>query len=213
MGGHTNLPLRGLAGLSLALLPMGVSAQSFIGVGFGYGSVNEEVEATITRNSLQLASVKDDSREGAPALFVTGGVDRHTSRTYGIVKGLPYENAVVSVFGVSHDWKFGDGPLKPFLGLTLGFAVLRWTEDVEADGFVFETEDETASSLGLGAQAGVLYDIGQSLSLEAGLRFLATDLNTEGSDQVMTVLGPATLEIEHTVESLVTFTLGFNYRF
>ena len=190
-------------------LPLTASAQPFVGLGLGYGSINLETEATVT-TATGVGSASEDDNEGAPAIQFTAGVDRDASRTYGLLKVLPYEDAIVSVLGVSHDWKFGDGPLKPFLGVSLGLAMLRWTEDVEVEGVTsFDTEDETASSLGLGAQAGVLYDVDDSLSVEAGLRFLATELSTELS---FTEPGAA-YEVEQTVESLVSVTVGFNYRF
>ena len=199
--------------LTIFVLPVGANAEPFVGFGLGYGSINLEAEASFTQNSTVLSSAEDDDTEGAPAFLFTVGVDRDASRTYGVFKALPYEDAVVSVFGVSHDWKFGEEALKPFLGVSLGLAMLRWTEDIETDEFVFEIEDETATSLGLGAQAGLLYDVDESLSVEAALRFVATNLETKGSAPVMTAVGPATLEFEQTVESLVAFTIGFNYRF
>ena len=213
MDGRANLLAKWPLLLAFFVFPVGANAEPFVGFGLGYGSVNIETEASFTQNSTVLGSLDEDDSEGAPAFLITAGVDRDASRTYGVFKALPYDDALVSVVGVSHDWKFGEGALKPFLGVSLGLAVLRWTDDIETDEFVVETDGETATSLGLGAQTGLLYDVNESFSVEAALRFVATDLETKSSGTVMTGAGPANLEVEQTVEHLVAFTIGLNYRF
>lgn len=193
------------------ILPLTATADYFVGGGIGAGAANIETVAQGTGNNTQVAYSENDQIT-APALMLSAGANRDSGRLYALIQVLPYEDAIVGFYGVSHDWTFGNHrSLKPFAGLSAGLATLSWTEDLQGDGFTAELEGETATSFALGLQAGLLFDVDRTLSLEAGVRLLATDLTTTLSGD--SLIGGNPGQVEQTTESLVTVIIGANYNF
>lgn len=189
-------------------LPTTVLAEDkpFLGFGLGGGSIALEVEAESAGESFS-----DEDTEGAGAVTIKGGTDRANDRGYLIYKALPYEDAVVSMLGVSHDWKFHEGPWRPYFGLTVGLAMLRWTEDLEInDQFTAELEDETARSFALGLQGGFLYEASDNLNFEISLRAVGTSLETELEIQDS---GMSSGRVTQEVNAMSSFSVGANFMF
>jgi|GEM_PF-4850030 len=180
--------------------------KSFLGFGLGGGSIGIEIEAEGPD-----FRISDEDDEGAGAVIFMGGTDRQSNRGYAIFKVLPFEDAVVSMIGASYDWKFHEGPWRPYLGLTAGLAFLRWTEDLEVnDQLSFDLEGETARSFALGVQGGFLYEASESLNFDLSLRAVGTDLETAIELQQS---GSTSARITQTVTGMSSLTLGANFLF
>lgn len=178
----------------------------FLGFGLGGGSVALEIEAEGPDGSFS-----DEDTESAGAVTLKGGVDRPSNRSYATFKVLPYEDAVVSMLGISYDWKFHEGPWRPYLGLTAGLASLEWTEDLEvSDQFTAELDGETARGFALGFQGGFLYEASDKLNFDLSVRTLGTSLETELEIQQN---GETTGSVTQKVTSMSSITLGANFMF
>lgn len=202
------LPLSAL----LVLFPLSAPADTFIGVGLGGGSAGLE---SVGRDSSRVIRYMDDDTENTDALAFRIGSYRDHSRAYFNIEGHSLDGGSLGFVGGSYDILFGDGPLRPFLGLSLGLTYLEWDSDLSTAGLSEDVplDGESDNGLGVGIQGGFLYELDNGVVLELALRSLSTSLDTEvdydgsfdGGDQFST--------FEQSVTGFTSVTLGANYRF
>lgn len=96
--------------------------------------------------------------------------------------------------GVSYDYMFyNETKLTPFIGASVSYSWNEANYDIEHNGFQY------------GPQAGIVYDITDKIELEAGLRYLES--NVDGSKNI----SGNTVKIE--VDNVIQYYIGIGYKF
>lgn len=188
--------------LSFALLSI-LSATSiaqskeFFRVGIGGSDASTETETEIVG-----ASFFEKDSVSAGFLYLAGGSDRESNRTFGQVGFSVFEDANLLTVGIGHDWMFTSRPFQPYVGLSGGLAWLTYTEDYD-DGIVtVELEGERARGPAIGGQLGLYYQLGDTAALDVSLQALGTSIETEITFPGMGSVNSEITFIGNTVASL-----------
>ncbi|MBU1218101.1 porin family protein [bacterium] len=165
-----------------------MAAESGFYVGADIG--NTAMDMTTTFNG-DKTTVSDDG--GSQTLKVGYYIDKN-NRASAFYQNVNVDGGDVYAYGIGYDYLIGDSAFKPFIGAQLGYG------SVKADGTTVDIAGIT-----YGAQAGINYAVNENFSLEAGYRYLITNME----DSISGPGGTATFEID----SLKNWFIGVNYKF
>lgn len=160
----------------LSILSTSALAESneFFRIGLGGSDVFTETETEVAGFSF----FEEDS-VSAGFLYLAGGSDRESNRTYGQLGFSVFEDANLLFLGIGHDWMFTSRPFQPYVGLSGGLAWLTYTEDYDDGVVTVELEGERARGPAIGGQLGLYYQLGDTAALDVSLQALGTSIETE----------------------------------
>lgn len=100
------------------------------------------------------------------------------------------------LYGVGYDYLIGDHDFKPFIGAILGYGSAK-DDDLKISGAVY------------GIQAGINYAFNENVSLEAGYRYMKSNMKYSESDT--NTLYSYSYELK--LDTLTNWYIGANYKF
>ena len=178
--------LRTLA-LSALLICQGQAVTEGGYIGLDAGNTEATLSATIGASSI---SEKDD---GTSATLKFGYQYEDGGRVYAAAQYIDAEDADFMLYGLGYDYLFGDAIVKPFVGGFVGYGQYQTDRsslvDLDISGVIY------------GAQAGLNFEATDRLQIEAGYRYLKSNM----SDSV----GGVAFDIDE----LKNWFVGFNYKF
>ena len=199
--------------LLCSVLALPAAAGPYVSVGMGVGNAAIEVDTFNRRGDQTFASSQNETTL-ALALRLGWAWERQRLGLTG--RMLPYDNAVLSLVGVSYERQFGHGSLQPFVGATVGVAGFTWLDDTSVEGFPDPAlvRGEYVFDAAVGLRVGGRQRLTDRLSLEVGLKGVATDLETDIGIKHPTANGPVNGgRLSHSVRGFLIYELGFSYRF
>ena len=166
-----------------AFLASQASAESDY-IGFDIGNTTAEFTAKAAGTS---TTEKDD---GGTLTLKLGHQYDDGGRVTFAVQNINASDAKFYLGTLSYDYLIGDAALKPFLGATVGYGVYDVdNSDIAMKGVVY------------GAQAGLNYQATKDFSVEAGYRYLRSNMK----DSI------AIVDLE--VDNIQNWFIGLNYHF
>ena len=182
--------------VSLAIFTLlAVQAQAqddgyYIGLDIG------NTEGRVTQNIPAIGSSSSSTNDGGSQTLKVGKYFDNNSRAAVFYQNASGADSTVGYFGIGYDYLFGDGPLKPFVGVMLGYG-----KDSK------NNYHEVVSGLVYGIQAGVNYELNTNFSLEAGYRIMASNMKVSQAETV------STYAHDIKIENIKNWYVGVNYKF
>lgn len=172
-----------------AILTSGLmAADSGLYVGVDVGNTAFDMKASAIG-----ISVEDKDDGGSQTLKVGYYLDKN-SRISVFYHNINVSQGEGSTYGIGYDYLIGDNALKPFVGALAGYG---------------SSKDDTGklniSGNFFGAQAGVNYAINDNFSLEAGYRYMKSNMN-----DTVTVSG---YNVKVEIDPIKNWFIGVNYKF
>jgi len=139
-------------------------------------------------------SYEDDS-DGRSVTLKLGYYYDKNSRVYISYQDIDVENGDAYQIGIGYDYLIGTHGLKPFIGGFVGYgsAEIDIAPSAEITGIIF------------GAQAGVNYTVNANFSVEAGYRYMKSNM-----EDTITVDGD---DVKGEVDPISNWFVGVNYKF
>ena len=147
----------GISTLLATQLLAGLGDNLYIGADIG----NTTAELKVSAGGVSAA---EDDNGGSQTLKVGAYLDKN-SRVYGFYHNVNIDAGNIGAVGIGYDYFMGTSAFKPFVGGLIGYG--SYTED----GLDFDV-----AGLVYGVQAGVNYAINDNFSVEAGYRFLKSNM-------------------------------------
>lgn len=172
-----------------ALLTSGLMAADHgMYVGLDLGNTTYDLKASVGG-----ISVTDSADDGAQTLTVGYYLDKNI-RLSAFFQNINTSGGTSRSYGIGYDYLIGDSALKPFVGPILGNASSKADDArINLSGAVY------------GAQIGLDYAINNNFSIEAGYRYMKTNMN-----DTVKVLGT---DIKVEVEETRNWFIGALYKF
>lgn len=172
-----------------AMLTSGLmAADSGVYVGIDLGKTKFDLTASAMGVS---ATEKDDG--GSQTLKVGNYFDKN-SRASAFFHNVNTDGGTTHSYGVGYDYLIGNDALKPFVGAIIGYGSSK-----PDDG------SYNLSGLIYGAQAGLNYALNENFSLEAGYRYMKSNM-----EDTIRVLG---VDVKLEADPVQTWFVGANYKF
>lgn len=172
-----------------SLLATGLmAADSGVYVGVDVGNTAYEIKASALGVS---ETEKDDG--GSQTLKVGHYFDAN-SRVTAFYQNVNTDGGDSYIYGAGYDYLIGDNALKPFAGVLAGYGTAK-----SDDGSI------NMSGNFFGLQAGVNYAMNSNFSIEAGYRYLKSNI-----DQTIVVLGT---DVKLEIDPIKNWFIGVNYKF
>ncbi|QOY54310.1 porin family protein [Candidatus Sulfurimonas marisnigri] len=166
-----------------------MAADSGVYIGADIGNTAFDMKASALGVS---AEEKDDG--GSQTLKVGYYLDKN-SRACISYQNINVDGGDAYHFGIGYDYLIGDNDIKPFVGGYVGYgsAEVDVYSELDISGVVF------------GAQAGVNYAINDNFSVEAGYRYIKSNM-----EDTINIIG---VDVKLEVDPIKNWFVGVNYKF
>ncbi|MCX6077524.1 MAG: outer membrane beta-barrel protein [Campylobacterales bacterium] len=175
-------------------------------IGVDIGSTQLETKVTNNVNVPALAksnsSSLSDTSSGFSQTLKLGYMFNANNSAMVFYQNSSAEDIKVSMYGVGYDYLIGESSFQPFLGVFAGRSSINDSKN-----------NLDASAINYGAQVGVSYILNANISLEAGYRFMKSNMEQSASYSDTAYGYPATLKETAKVDKLTNMFVGVNYKF
>lgn len=166
---------------------MAADSGNYIGIDIG----NTKFDMKASANGV---SVEESDDGGSLTLKLGNYLDKN-SRAYISYQNINVDGGDAYHFGIGYDYLIGDNDIKPFVGGYVGYG------SAEVDGY----SELDISGVVFGAQAGVNYAINDNFSVEAGYRYMKSNM-----EDTITVSG---VDVKLEIDPISNWFAGINYKF
>lgn len=158
-------------------------------IGFDVGSTKFDMKASAGGVSAE------DSDDGGSLTLKLGYYYDKNSRTYISYQNINVDDGDAYYAGIGYDYLIGDNDIKPFIGGFVGYgsSEVDAMSELDISGAVF------------GVQAGVNYAVNENFSVEAGYRYMKSNM-----EDTTTVLG---VDVKLEIDPISNWFVGVNYKF
>lgn len=138
-------------------------------------------------------SATDKADGGSQTLKIGSYLDKN-SRVSAFVQHVNTDGGKTYTYGVGYDYLIGESPLKPFVGAILGYGSSK-------------ADDGSTNLTGViyGAQAGLNYALNENFSVEAGYRYMKSNM-----EDTIRVSG---IDVKLEIDPISNWFIGANYKF
>ena len=172
-----------------SLLATGLmAADSGVYVGVDLGNTTYDFKA-----SAMGISATDKYDGGSQTLKVGYYLDKN-SRASAFFQNINTDGEKTYTYGVGYDYLIGESPLKPFVGAIIGYGSSKADDgSVKLAGAIY------------GAQAGLNYTVTENFSVEAGYRYMKSNM-----EDTITISG---IDVKLEADPIKNWFIGANYKF
>lgn len=166
---------------------MAADSGNYIGIDVGNTDFDMKVSA--------LGVSAEESDDGGSVTLKLGYYYDKNSRVYISYQDVDVDDADAYHIGIGYDYLIGNYDLKPFIGGFVGYgsAEIDIAPSADIAGMIF------------GVQAGINYAINGNFSVEAGYRYMKSNM-----EDTITVSG---IDIKGEVDPISNWFVGVNYKF
>lgn len=182
--------------LALLLASGLMAADKGVYLGVDFGNTKADFDLSIHDPNMSWSETDD----GGSQTLKVGYYFNSYHRLCGFYQNINIEDGRGTTTGIMYDYLIGDYDLKPFAGVITGFG------KVKDDYFGFNITGAFA-----GAQLGLNYTFNDHISIEAGYRYMKTNMNDTVAVYVIDLGQVRDLDIE--IDTLKNWFIGANYRF
>ena len=182
--------------LSLAILLASglVAAENGGYVGFDIGNSRADFTAT----NLSTGATASTNDNGGSQTLKVGYYFNANNRVAAFYQNINVDDGSGSVVGIGYDYLFGNNDVKPFVGAILG----RGSNSYDSTDNIPSID---ISGMVYGAQIGLNYSFNENFSVEAGYRYLGSNM-----EDTINVSGT---NVKLEVDNISNWYVGLNYRF
>lgn len=165
-----------------------MAADSGVYVGVDLGKTAYDLKAS----AMGITLVEQDDE--ASQTFKVGYYLDKNSRASTFFQNVNTDGGKTYTYGVGYDYLIGESPLKPFVGAILGYGSSKADDgSIKLSGAIY------------GAQAGLNYALNENFSVEAGYRYMKSNMN-----DTITVSG---VDVKLEADPIKNWFIGANYKF
>ena len=183
-------------GLALLLASGLMASDDGVYLGADLGNTKADFKMFIHDPNINF-SKKDD---GGSQTLKVGYYFNSNNRIAAFYQNINIEDGNGDISGIGYDYLIGDHELKPFAGVMAGYG------SMDDDYFGFDI-----SGAFIGAQLGINYAFNDNISIEAGYRYMKTNMNDTVAVIVIDLGEIRDLDIE--IDTLKNWFIGANYKF
>ena len=167
-------------------------------VGFDIGNSEAKFKENTNVPALNANINESYTDDAGSQTFKFGKYIDSNSRVSVFYQNINVDDGSGGTYGVGYDYLIGTDKLKPLVGIIVGQGFIEDDDsDNEMDGMVY------------GVQVGLNYEVNQNVSLEAGYRFLKTDMEYNENGTYLGYDYSYTAEIDE----IKNWYIGLNYKF
>lgn len=158
-------------------------------IGFDLGSTKFDMKASAAGVSAE------ESDDGGSQTLKVGYYFDKNSRTFMSYQNINVDGGDAYYYGIGYDYLIGDNDIKPFVGGFVGYgsSEVDAYPDLDMAGVVF------------GAQVGVNYAVNENFSVEAGYRYMKSNM-----EDTITIAG---VDVKSEIDPITNWFVGVNYKF
>lgn len=160
--------------------------------GFYMGVDIGNTEYNFKASAFGISAENED--DGGSQTFKAGYFIDKNNRASAFYQNVNVDNGDGEMYGVGYDYLIGNNAFKPFVGALLGYG------SSESDDGIIDLSGSV-----YGAQAGVNYTFNENFSVEAGYRYLISDM-----DDTVRVSG---VDVKVEIDTVKNWFIGANYKF
>ncbi len=188
----------------VVLLASGLmAANSGFYVGADVGNTAYDMKTSVTITGVGSDSASGDDDGGSQTLKVGYYFDKN-NRASAFYQNINVDNGDAKTYGIGYDYLIGDNAFKPFIGVLAGYG------SSSSDGYdLAEGQSIDVKGMVFGAQFGVNYALNENFSLEAGYRYMKSNME----DTISGVYSGYDYSAKLEIETIKNWFFGVNYKF
>lgn len=166
-----------------------IAADSGNYIGIDIGNTKFDMKASA------LGVSAEESDDGGSVTLKLGHYFDKNSRAFISYQNINVDGGDAYHAGIGYDYLIGDNDIKPFIGGFIGYGSFEDDDlpSLDVAGVVY------------GAQAGVNYAVNENFSVEAGYRYMKSNM-----EDIITVDG---VDVKLEIDPISNWFIGVNYKF